>query len=214
MLDIKIPGYLGTMRTIIAVAVTTILTACVTPIPFSTITLGGSPTVISEHSALIETRTGSVRAATGSMLMPIGGAFIAVPAGFMADLAFGEMRQNEFADLLRSELIRLKVFNSVSIKSPNPADINIELFFIETIHRESHQAYELDVGLRLSGKLKSRQHRFKVNSLDDLTWFQKITTTAPEGSARAAHMLLKLVVPAIQAYVADAYPLSPSDLRQ
>jgi hypothetical protein len=124
----------------------------------------------------------------------------------MADLAFGKERQHEFSELLRSELIRLRVFRSVSLKPQDPSDINVGLFFIETIHTESHQQYELDVVLRLNGRLKSRQHRFKVNSLDGLSLLEKSTTTAPEGRARAARMLLQLVVPAIQGYMSDAYP--------
>jgi hypothetical protein len=194
------------MKSLVGAALLVLLVGCASPIPFNTISIGGVPTVTTTKVAELRLRTGSVKAASGSMLLPAGGAFVSVPTGPLVALAFGEKDQQEFVEQLRVELLRLRVFRAVERSaSPAAADLKIEVHFLETAHRELNQEYSIDATLRMSSASAAPVERvFRVNSNEGASIFEKLNTTAAEGKAKAVRRLLERLIPEIQAYARDA----------
>lgn len=192
------------MKTFYPLLAAALLTGCVTPIPFSTVSVGGMPTVQSTKSATVCARSGLVQAAQGTYLMPAGGTFIPMPTGPLTALQFGESDQQELAEQLRAELRRLKVFASVTCGAAAPQDVNVTLVFLRTTHRQRHQEYELEVELSMRGGDRAVTKRYLVNSSDGASVLEKINTNAAEGRAKAARKLLEAAIPDLQAFAKDA----------
>jgi hypothetical protein len=192
------------MKTRFALFAAILLGGCATPIPFSTVSIGGAPTVQSTKSASVCSRSGVVQAAQGSYLLPAGGAFIPVPTGPMTQWQFGEADQQELAEQLRAELRRLRVFSSVTCRTPAAQDVSVTLAFLRTTHRKKHQEYELDVELVIHSAEKAQTKRYLINSSDGASLLEKMNTNGPEGKVKAVRKLLEAVIPDLQAFARDA----------
>jgi hypothetical protein len=177
------------MKWFISVVAVLALAGCATPIPFSTLTLGGEPTVTSNKQAA---------------LFLISGATVdrnAEPIGFRAE------SQSEFIEVLRTVLLRLEVFQAVAIGDPaGRVDVKITVTFNEARYSQGGWAptsYWLDVTMKIEGGKAQSLKQYRVSSNEGLSTWQSLNINAYEAKARAARMLLEMLVPDIRAYVAE-----------
>lgn len=186
------------------VAVALLLSGCATPIPFNTVSLGGEPTVTSSKEASLVHIAGAVRGTSNTALMPVGNILVPISTGPVPKLQFHSADQSEFIDVLRSELLRLKVFKAVTL-GPDPAhgDFKISVIFAQTYHQIQNQEYTLDVAMSIEGGKKPFLRQYRVNSNEKATTWERLNTDAYEGKALAVRRLLERLVPDIQAYVAE-----------
>jgi hypothetical protein len=183
------------MRQLLVITLILALAGCASPIPFSAVSLGGEPTVTSTKQAALSHVSGPALDRLGSV-----------------SLAFAEKDQAEFIDVLRTELLRLKVFKAVRVggESAEGADFRITVIFTKTIH-DPHkvlrfpgwpQDYELHVVMTIAGGKAPWEKAYQVNAQDGLSYWTSINTNAYEAKVIAVRKLLEKLVPDIQAYVA------------
>lgn len=189
---------------LLSIAAVAAFTGCATPIPFNTVTLGGEPTVTSSKQATLTHVSGAVRGSSGSTLIPVGTIFVPVSTGPVPHLQFHSQDQSEFVDVLRSELLRLKVFQTINLgESQATSDFKITILFAQTYHQIHYQEYTLDVAMNIEGGSTPFLKKYRVNSNEKSTMWERWTTNAYEGKALAVRRLLEQLMPDIQAYVAQ-----------
>jgi hypothetical protein len=189
------------MRIAASFVAVALLAGCVSPIPFGTVTLPDQPTVTSHKTAKIELVTGAVAGSGSNTFVPMGTVVVPMSSGPVPSLQFQSGDQREFVDVLRSELLRLKVFRDVAASSDKAADITIRINFAHTYHQVQNHEYTLDVVMQLSGGIEPLVRQYRVNSNEDASFWERINTNAYEGKAKAVRKLLEKVVPDVQAYV-------------
>ena len=192
------------MKSILALMASLALVGCATPIPFSTVTLAAEPTVTSTKQATLSHLSGAVRGASGSTFMPVGAIFVPLSTGPVPHLQFHAQDQSEFVGVLRSELLRLKVFEAIQLgDAQTPTDFKITVIFAQTYHQIHNQEYTLDVAMNIEGGKRPLLRQYRVNSNEKSTVWERFNTNAYEGKALAVRRLLERLVPDIQAYVAE-----------
>lgn len=193
------------MKWILALCASLVLGGCATPVPFNTVTLGGAPTVMSTKTATLEQVSGVVRGGSGTTLVPAGTVFIPISTGPIPRLQFHAQDQAEFLEVLKAELLRLKVFKAVDVGSapPSSENLRITVIFAQTYHQPGLQEYQLDVVMNIEGGRKPFLKRYYVNSNEKASLWEQWNTSAFEGKVLAVRRLLEKLVPDIQAYVAE-----------
>lgn len=188
---------------IIFIALASLLSGCATPIPLNTLTYEQKPTVTSTKEATVVVVSGAVRGAAGSFLVPVGGIFVPMSTGPNPALQFNAQDQQEFAESLRTELVRLGVLKTASVDPNVGKDLKIQVIFAQTFHNPNFQEYTLDVVAEMTGGKEPllRQYRI-VSSEKDSTW-EKWNTNAYQGKAKAARLLMEKLIPDIERYVAS-----------
>lgn len=202
------------MRWILYFLILFALGGCATPIPFNTVTLGGEPTVTSDKQAVLSHISGAVRGSNSSTMIPVGAIFVPISSGPVPHLQFHTGDQSEFIDVLRSELLRLKVFKTVAVGGGEvPAEVKITVVFAQTFHEISIQEYTLDVAMNIEGGKSPLLKQYRVNSNEKASMWERLNTNAYEGKAKAVRRLLEKLMPDIQAYVAENFqPIIPSNI--
>lgn len=193
------------MKWLTSLVAVLVLAGCATPIPFNSVSLGGEPTVISARGANLIHVAGAVRGADSGSFVPIGALLVPVSTGPFPKLQFHAQDQSEFMEVLRSELLRLKVFKDVSVQAPGvESDFRITVVFAQTFHQiHSSHEYTLDVVMNIEGGRSPFLKQYRVNSNEKSTAVERWTTNAYEGKVLAVQRLLERLVPDIQAYVAQ-----------
>ena len=191
------------LRTVILALSLFIMAACATPIPFSTVSVGGQPSVVSDKTAKLVLVTGAVRGSQNSMLMPAGGIYVPVSTGEVPKLQFNESRQKGFMEVLRSELVRLQVFRAVDTAPESAGSpMTVTVLFAQTFHTIQNQEYVLDVAMEITGGKEPFLGKYRVNSYEGESLLKKWSTNAYQGQVLAVRKLLQVLIPDIQKYVA------------
>ena len=187
-----------------AISVTLLLGGCATPhIPLSQVAFDQAVSVTSEKTAKVWLVHGDVSGSGGSALAPAGSTFIPIPTGPQPHLQFNIEDQGIFVDSFKNELQRLKLFRTaLNGDSPESADIGIKLIFARTYHNRGLQEYTLDVVMEIAGGKKPFLKKYHVISSEDDSWWEKMSTNASEGKTKAGNMLIKQLIPDVEAYVA------------
>ena len=185
-----------------------LIVGCASPIPFNTVTLPDSPTVTSQKTAKIDLVTGAVAGSGSTTFVPMGTIVVPMSSGPVPRLQFQTTDQREFVDVLKSELLRLKVFREVMSDPDKPlADVTITLTFARTYHQIQNHEYTLDVVMNIAGGRQPLLRQYRVNSNESASLWERINTNAYEGKAKAVRKLLEKLVPDIRSYVeANAGP--------
>jgi len=190
------------MRRLILLLVVSLLGGCATPIPFNTIKHNAKQSIVSNKEAALLHVSGAVRGSDSTTMIPAGNIFIPVSSGPVPELQFHKQDQADFIKVLRSELLRLKVFKAVSINKTKKTDIKITIIFAQTYHHINNQEYTLDVVMNLEGGKNKELKEYRINSNEGASILEKWNTNAYEGKAKAVRKLLNKLIPDIQKYVA------------
>jgi hypothetical protein len=188
---------------LLAALAASLLTGCATPIPLNTLKYEQPIKVSSTKEATVVVVTGAVRGAEGSYLVPAGKILIPVSTGPYPKFQFNAEDQQAFAESLRAELVRNGVLKVAGSDASTTRDLKVQVIFAQTYHNPNFQEYVLDVVAEMTGGKKPalRQYRI-ISSEKDSTW-EKWNTTAYEGKAKAARLLLEKLIPDIASYVAE-----------
>lgn len=192
------------MKWLLSLAAAAALAGCATPIPFDTVSLGGEPTITSTKDATLSLDTGTVGTESGSFLVPVGNILVPISTGPVPKLQFHAQDQSEFMSVLRSELLRLKVFRSVEFGATQiREDFKITVLFARTQHHSQSQEYTLDVVMAIEGGKVPFKKQYQAYSHEKTSAWARGFTNAYEGKVLAVRRLLEKLVPDIQAYVAQ-----------
>jgi hypothetical protein len=177
-----------------------LLVACTAPL--KPVTIDQPVGAISQAKVAVALRTGAVRGATGTALLPAGNILIPIATGPNPQLQFNAADQRAFAESFRSELERLKVVReALDVASATTADYGIQLIFAQTIHNPQGQVYMLDVVMEIVGGKQPFLKQYRVVSSEGDSFWQRMNTNAAEGKTKAATKLMKLLVPDVAAYI-------------
>ena len=178
-----------------------LLVACTAPL--KPVTVEQPVTVTSQAKVALALQTGAVRGGTGTMIVPAGSLIIPVAVGSNPRLQFHEEDQRIFVTSLRSELVRLRVVGqALDVAEAKSADFGIQLIFAQTQHNPSGHVYVLDVVMEIVGGEKPFLKQYRVVSSDGDSFWQRASTNASEGKAKAASKLMNLLIPDVAAYIA------------
>lgn len=162
---------------------------CAAPIRLSTISLGGEPTITSTKHATI-------------FLVPDSAVYLN-----SEPIAFGYQSQSEFIHLLSVELLRLKIFRTVSIDgNGQDADIRITLVFNRATYTEADwmaKGYLLDATMTIEDGKAMFLERYKIQSNEGLSNWQKMNINLFESKARGAQLLLEKLVHDIRVFIGE-----------
>jgi predicted nucleotidyltransferase len=125
-----------------------------------------------------------------------------IPVGKNPQFFFNQIDQKQFAETLRSELLRLAVFGSAPQMTANSkADLDIKVAFRKTFHKVTFHEYTLDVTMYIHGGKETIVKVYKINSNEGATASEMWNTNPYQGKAKAIRKLLEKTIPDIQAYV-------------
>ena len=192
------------IKKFISILAVFILSGCATKIPFNTASIGGESTVTSSKTASILRVSGAIRGGQSTTLIPVGTILVPIASGPNPELQFHNQDQAEFTEVLRTELLRLKVFQSISAgeNQDNP-DIKITIVFAQTYHMPQMQEYILDVAMNIEGGKRPLLKQYRVGSHEKSSLWEKLNTNAYEGKVLAVRRLLEKLIPDIQSYIAE-----------
>jgi len=159
------------------------------PIPFSKVTLGGTPTVTSNKHAALSHVVGEV--APG------------MPA--VAEWSFDAKDAANIVAVLRSELLRLRVFQSVAVGgTEEQIDFKINIDFAR-IASSCHLGcgYEFEVEMQIEGGRTPFNKRYQIDSEREESATEWFFNDPFDSKLVAVRAFLKKLVPDIQAYVAE-----------
>ena len=175
------------------------LAACTTLEP---VTFDQPVAVNSELRAAVALVSGPVRGTRGTSMVPAGTILVPLSIGPWPQLQFHVDDQRAFVDSFRRELERLKlVAEARDVASVSSAELGIQIIFAQTQHNQESNTYVLDVVMEIvGGKTPFLKQYRVVSSEGDSTW-KKFNTNAAEGKAKAAHKLIRLLIPDVAAYL-------------
>jgi hypothetical protein len=188
-----------------AILLALLLGGCATPhIPLSRVAFDQAVSVTSEKTAKVWLVPGDVSGSGGLTLVPAGSIALPIPTGPQPHLQFNVEDQRIFVDSFKNELQRLKLFRTaLDGDSPESADIGIKLRFTRTYHNRGMQEYTLDVVMEIAGGKKPFLKQYHVISSEYDSWWEKMNTNASEGKTKAGNILIKQLIPDVEAYVAE-----------
>lgn len=159
----------------------------------------------SDMTGNVQLFTGVVEGASGSTMVYVGpGIFIPMETGPIPELHFGEADQKVFAESLSAELTRLGLLKMKSeVSAGEMTDIVIVLAFVHTTHNPHHQQYHLNVAMQMVSTEKSEVKRYKIDSSEGDSIWEKMNTNAAQGKQKAADKLIAAIVPDIEAFVVE-----------
>jgi len=177
-----------------------LLAGCVAPIPFDTVTLGGEPTVRTGMPARLELAVGPATSKVNVVAFYQG-----------RDLPpemtnFGAEQQREFADLLGKELLRLRVFDALTMPGrgggadAGSAPIELRLEFVRTRYEPHHHNYLLDVRLSWKGPGGAESQAYVINANEEAGWWELANSNIYDAQIRAVRKLLAAIVADVRAW--------------
>ena len=181
---------------------------CTTPEP---VTFDQPVAVKSELRAAVALVSGPVRGAKGTSAIPPGTILVPLAIGPTPNTQFNVGDQRAFVATFRQELERLGlVAEARDVADVTSADLGIQLIFAQTHYNDEAHTYVLDVAMEIVGGAKPLLKQYRVISSEgDSTW-KRLNTNATEGKAKAAARLLKLLIPDVEAYIAQNRAQNPS----
>lgn len=186
-------------RLIVPIAVTALLSACVTPIPIDNLTYTGASSVKTDRTARIVVASSGVGDSNSTYLMPVAGAFIPMTKK-SGKTPFGVQAQQEFSQSLRKELVRLGVVRFATIDANEKTDMVATVNIDRAVLSGDIVKYELDITMLITGgKQPFRQHYHIVSSEKDSLW-TKLNTNGAEAREKVAQLMLERLIPDIEAY--------------
>jgi hypothetical protein len=190
----------SSMKSILLTLIAFSLSACVAQIPFRTVTYESGPVRSTGKSASISHNEIDVAKTNSLLLVPIGVVFVPINTSPTDQHQFNKGHQAEFAELLRTELERLKLFRHVApYSSATQSDIAIKLEY-KTIVRGAHNSFAMALRLGITGGKDAFSKEYFVVSDDGDSLGDKLTTNASEGKVKLVRKLLQLLIPEIRAY--------------
>lgn len=184
-----------------------LLGACATPPPLDRLAYAGAVGVQGTQVAAINILTGATQGSQPIDLVPMGTTVVPLAVGPMPELRFHADDQRAFGESLRTELVRLGLFGAAldgsrpETEAPAP-EVTIDLLFARTMHDSDRQQYLLSVGMKISGDRWTLLRRYRIDSGEQASTWERLVSRAGEGKARAARMLLAKLIPDIEAFVA------------
>ena len=178
-----------------------LLSACVATVPLNPIKYDSTTTVTSTKEASLLVTTGIVNGGLHTTTIAAGGVYLPMTVSEPAQ-HFLAKDQQVFGDYLRAELVRLGILRSASPPSGADKDLQIHIFFAETFHKPSFHVYTLDVEMKIAGGPQHFSKRYRVDSSEEDSTVQKMMSTAWSGKDKAGKLLMKRLIPDIEAYVA------------
>ncbi len=172
------------------------------------------PVVYDKPTTVTTNKTASLERASGviggsgptGMIAVESGVYVPVETGEVAAGYFGKTDQDIFVESLSSELVRHGIFRSV-ITGPgdeSATDVQISIVFISTYHNPDLQEYVLDVGVRMHASNAMSASRYHIRSSEGDSLWSKMNTSGNEGKSKAADKLMKLLIPAIERFLAKS----------
>lgn len=165
-----------------------LLVGCAPAVPFGSITIGGEPTVrTTKHATIspISTEDAPPRLIHG-----------------VRNPEFDKWDQADFVEVLQTELMRLRVFQSMVVGSrEQAADFHIDVNFVRTrwVSRAT-QRYELLARMTIEGGRTRFVREYYIDTEKDALW-ESVRINAYQAKARGVKLLLESLIPDIQAYV-------------
>ena len=190
------------MKNLLQIAVLLLLTSCaqLKPIPFNTVSYSGGPSRTSDLNIALVLKTGEVSGARGEFTTGTGIVIRDGPAPF---LFFHAQNQLEFMDVLKSELVRLRTFRSISLVQSASSDARVTINFVRTFHRPRDQEYILDLTMQIDGGNSLIQKTYKISSHERSTNWERWNTNPYQGKVLAVKELLEKIVPDIKAFATN-----------
>jgi hypothetical protein len=112
---------------------------------------------------------------------------------------FGAEDQNDFAQSLRKELVRLGVVKSVT-EGEDAADMVATINIDHASFNGDWVEYKLDLTMSITGGKLPYQQRYHVVSTEKDSIWQKMNTNGAEGREKLAHLMLERLIPDIERY--------------
>jgi hypothetical protein len=183
-----------------SIALALMLAGCAAPL--KPVSFNEPVAVTSDLGVAVALVSGAVRGASGTSLVPAGSILVPLSTGPNPQLQFNADDQRAFVASFRSELQRVKlVREAVDVSSATSADFGIQLIFAQTLHNPNGHLYMLDVVMEIVGGNKPFLKQYRVVSSEGDSVWQKMSTSASEGKAKAATKLMKQLVPDVAAYI-------------
>lgn len=174
------------------------LTGCAKP-QLNPVSYDRSVATTSGKTAEVVLVGGQVTGGTMTTVIPAGSVFVPIVGRSVPHDLFDLQDQQTFATSFRSELERLKLFRSAT--GSTPADCRITLTFRQTQHNPAYHGYILDVGLEIVGGREVFRRTYRVDSAEGMSAWQRGNTYSYEGKGKAATMLLRRMIPDIEAWL-------------
>lgn len=167
------------------------LAGCATDPALVKVSYDGQVALTSDRTASIQLTTGTVERLRGMAL-----------ADPRFDFTYQDQRT--FVHSLKDELNRLRLLRvgQVSERSPEAAEVAIEIVFQRTRHLD--QYYFLDAVMRLQSGERNLVRRYQVSSGDGESTWAKMNTDIPQGKALAAKKLMARLIPDIEEFVSGS----------
>jgi len=181
------------------------LFGCATPsIPYKPTPYENAVSTTSNLTANVVHVTGIVYGSGGMSIVPIGkGIFMPISSGPYPHLQFNEEDQRIFVESFRQELERLHLFKAATANSAISQDAEIKVLFAQTFHNPNFQQYVLDVAMQISSQGKTFANRYRVVSNEGDSWFEKMSTNASEGKAKAGKKLMAALIADVEKWLAS-----------
>lgn len=188
----------------LSLSLASLLSGCATPLPLNTLKYEDDLGVRSSKEATVVVVSGPERGSEGSGYMPAGGVFIPIVMGPNPELQFHGDDQQEFAQSLRTELVRTGVLKAAEADDGRNRDFKIRIFFAQTQHYPTFQQYALEVVVEMTGGKEPALKHYRILSSDKDTTWEKWNTNAYQGKQKAAKLLLDELMPDIATYIAES----------
>lgn len=186
----------------IALFVLNLLSGCaIAPIPFDNLTYREKSVVRSNLSATVEIEGTGIGGSLSSYLMPVGGAFIAMPNRSDRSV-FVPSDQAQFLKSLQKELVRLGIFRSADVPPAIESDVKVKVVIDRAFLKGDVVEYILDMTMFLSGKTATSFRRsYRVVSTEKDSLWEKLNTNGAEAKVKLAHLMLERLIPDIESFV-------------
>jgi hypothetical protein len=136
---------------------------------------------------------GSYVASAGGALIPMGRRTKGSPIDANS--------QEEFAQALRHELLRSGIVKTAPAEASEPADVLVSVNIERATMSSDIVELKLDITLSITGGAQPFQRQYKIVSTEgDSTW-AKMTTNGRKALAKVSTLMVRRLVPDIEAYV-------------
>lgn len=172
-------------------------------IPLSDAHYAGPVTGESKASVSVAATTFEPAPQNWSMLAYGGGAWIPLSGKVKQKFLFAAADQQELADILRAELVRLGIFQGTG--EHGQGAVAIELVFKSGTYEHATNEYSLTLDMAVQDADKRRFVRtYVVNSNEKSSGWKKLNTSVWQGKMQLVQITLERLIPDIQTFVQSA----------
>jgi len=188
------------MNSLLAVLHAVSLSGCVTPIPIDNLNYRGTAAVKSDKVAQVAISSSGIGTAAGTTIMPVAGAFIAIPQS-SGVVPFGTKDQQEFLLTLKKELVRLGIVKSTTSIDGATADFNISVNIDRSFFNFDRPEHKVECTLSISGAKGTFKRQYQIISSEEDSLWEKLNTNGAQAREKLAHQMLARLIPDIELYV-------------